>query len=193
MSLNYDQKKLHLLKTGEEVLAKYGFTGLGLSKLLQISGIPKGSFYYYFSSKEEYGVAVIEYYIAQQLAYMKSLFSNTNFTMREKLIRYWKNWYTSQCLDECKGRCLIVKLSCEVADFSTSMRIAFCKGIDQIIVLLCDAITQGQQDGTISETLNAQQTAKQLYQQWLGASLVVKLQHREESFAIAMELTESIL
>lgn len=45
----------HLLATGERLSLRLGFNGMGLSLLLTTAGIPKGSFYHYFRSKEVFG------------------------------------------------------------------------------------------------------------------------------------------
>ena len=52
----------HLLATGERLCLQRGFTGMGLSELLKTAGVPKGSFYHYFRSKELFGVALLERY-----------------------------------------------------------------------------------------------------------------------------------
>ena len=49
-----------ILTTGRRLTAKQGYTGVGLSVLLKEAGVPKGSFYHYFASKEAYGCALLE-------------------------------------------------------------------------------------------------------------------------------------
>ncbi|MEN3754566.1 TetR/AcrR family transcriptional regulator [Mangrovibacter sp. SLW1] len=41
-----------LLRAGTEAMTSNGFTASGLDQILKSVGVPKGSFYYYFSSKE---------------------------------------------------------------------------------------------------------------------------------------------
>ncbi len=59
-----------LLRRGLEVLTEQSFSATGLDYILKEIGIPKGSFYHYFTSKEAFGRAVLdEYarYFAQRL------------------------------------------------------------------------------------------------------------------------------
>ncbi|MCB1888178.1 MAG: TetR/AcrR family transcriptional regulator [Rhodocyclaceae bacterium] len=51
-----------LLRAGVEVLTEKGFTATGLDEILRRLGVPKGSFYHYFPSKEAFGMAVIDAY-----------------------------------------------------------------------------------------------------------------------------------
>ncbi len=51
-----------LLRTGLEVLTEKGFSIAGLDEILRRAGVPKGSFYHYFGSKEAFGEALIAQY-----------------------------------------------------------------------------------------------------------------------------------
>lgn len=42
----------HILDTGYRLVLHKGFAALGFSKILKACGVPKGSFYHYFASKE---------------------------------------------------------------------------------------------------------------------------------------------
>ncbi|RED53767.1 TetR/AcrR family transcriptional regulator [Aestuariispira insulae] len=54
--------RAQLVRSGIEILTAKGFSSMGLDELLERAGVPKGSFYYYFDSKEAYGLAVIAGY-----------------------------------------------------------------------------------------------------------------------------------
>lgn len=51
-----------LVRTGTEILTEKGFLSTGIDELLKRAGVPKGSFYHYFPSKEAFGLAVIDNY-----------------------------------------------------------------------------------------------------------------------------------
>ena len=51
-----------LVRAGIEILTEQGFASTGIDAVLKRVGVPKGSFYHYFSSKEAFGSAVIEGY-----------------------------------------------------------------------------------------------------------------------------------
>lgn len=48
----------HILDCGHRLVARKGFIGVGLAELLTTAGVPKGSFYHYFASKEGFGEAL---------------------------------------------------------------------------------------------------------------------------------------
>src|SRR5574343_259443 len=51
-----------LLRTGLEVLTEKGFSATGIDEILGRVGVPKGSFYHYFDSKEAFGLELIQRY-----------------------------------------------------------------------------------------------------------------------------------
>lgn len=70
MKTSYDDTRQHLLDTGYRIMAVKGFSGVGLNEILQSAGVPKGSFYHYFKSKEQFGQALLEDYFRVYLADM---------------------------------------------------------------------------------------------------------------------------
>ena len=53
-----------IIRKGAELIHAQGFNATGLQQILQAAGIPKGSFYFYFKSKEDFGLEIINYFNA---------------------------------------------------------------------------------------------------------------------------------
>src|SRR5215813_13598611 len=51
-----------LIAEGLKSLVLKGFDGIGLNAILHSAGVPKGSFYYFFKSKEDFASAVLDAY-----------------------------------------------------------------------------------------------------------------------------------
>ena len=182
----------HILDVGYKLIAVKGFSCVGLSQLLQVAEVPKGSFYHYFKSKEQFGEALIQGYFEDYKSDLDTLFGNTNLNGYDRLMTYWQRWQSAQtqgCIDQ---KCLVVKLSAEVADLSEAMRLALLNGSAAVIQRLTACITTGIEDGSIAK-LNPQSTAEMLYHMWLGASLMNKLGHNSDALDRAIETTKSVL
>lgn len=192
MKQNYTDTRQQLLDTGHRMMVIKGFTGVGLNEILQTAGVPKGSFYHYFKSKEQYGQAMLEEYFQSYLADMDQRFAASENTAREQLMGYWQQWLSNYCEPCAEKSCLAVKLSAEVADLSEAMRLTLRDGTEQVIERLTACIEQGQRDGSLPSG-NAQQTATALYQLWLGASLLSKLHRNNQPLHSAMLTTEAML
>ena len=58
----FSDTREHLLATGEAIILGKSFSAVGLAEILGAAGVPKGSFYHYFRSKEGYGVELLRRY-----------------------------------------------------------------------------------------------------------------------------------
>jgi len=192
MNVRYDNTRQHILETGHRIIAGKGFSSVGLNEILQAAGVPKGSFYHYFESKEQYGQALIEEYFNHYLAGIDALFAEPAASSRERLMRYWQRWMNSQRADCSEQKCLVVKLSAEVSDLSDAMRVSLRDGADQIIARIAVLIEAGLADRSLP-ALDAAETAQMLYQLWLGASLLSKLHRNGNALEGAMKFTERVL
>lgn len=192
MKTSYDDTRQHLLDTGHQIMAAKGFSGVGLNEILLTAGVPKGSFYHYFKSKELYGQALLEDYFSSYLSLLAQRFADASVPAGERLMSYWQQWlvgYSGPCSAQ---KCLVVKLAAEVADLSEAMRITLRDGTDQIIDQLAACISAGRDDGSLPD-LDATATATMLYQLWLGASLLAKLHRTSLPMQQAMQITQKLL
>ncbi len=182
----------HLLDTGRDILAARGFSSVGLSAILQAASVPKGSFYHYFQSKEQFGQALLEDYFATYVQDLEARFSDDGTPAISRLMGYWQGWQENYCGPAGLRDCLVVKLSAEVADLSEAMRITLRDGTEQVMAHIADCIDAAIADGSLPPQ-PAQQTAANLYQLWLGASLLTKLHRNAQPMNQAMTLTQSML
>lgn len=183
----------NILAAGQRMMAAKGFTAVGLNEILASSGVPKGSFYHYFSSKEAYGEVLLDSYFAEYLAEIDKTLVQPDQTMAERVMNYFADWRDTQSFMDCQGKCLAVKLGAEVADLSEPMRLALKKGTAGIISRLAKALEVGAAENSLSVHGSPVDTAQSLYQLWLGASVMVKIVRNREPFEAALKTTRQIL
>jgi TetR/AcrR family transcriptional repressor of nem operon len=183
----------NILAAGQRMMAARGFTAVGLNDILASSGVPKGSFYHYFSSKEAYGEALLDSYFDEYLAEIDKTLAQPGQTVAQRVMNYFADWRDTQSFMDCQGKCLAVKLGAEVADLSEPMRLALKKGTAGITGRLAKALEAGIAEGSLAVHESSQQTAESLYQLWLGASVMVKIVRNREPFEAALKTTRQIL
>ncbi|AMG29581.1 TetR/AcrR family transcriptional regulator [Grimontia hollisae] len=192
MNTETQSTRQHILNVGYELIVEKGFYNVGLAQLLNHAGVPKGSFYHYFKSKEQFGEALIEEYFAQYRAKMDAHFSDSTANGYDKLMGYWAKWLEMDDGMCATQRCLVVKLSAEVSDLSESMRLSLLNGANRIVAILADCVQNGIDDGSV-KVEDAYQTANQLYHLWIGASLMSKLNQNVEPMKQALKTTQHLL
>jgi TetR/AcrR family transcriptional repressor of nem operon len=192
--------KHHILECGERLIANKGFVGVGLSEILSTANVPKGSFYHYFSSKERFGEELLTRYMDGYLNRLDTLLSDDGTPARARLMRYWSLWNVQQCgisddgsAVDANPKCLIVKLSAEVADISEAMRLTLRNGTDRVVQRIAQCLDEARADGSVAPTLVANDAAMTLYAMWLGASLLAKLRRDGSPFDHALRSTDAFL
>jgi TetR/AcrR family transcriptional repressor of nem operon len=182
-----------ILQVGQQIMSRKGFSAVGLTEILTTAGVPKGSFYHYFDSKEAFGEALLQSYFQSYLAELDQTLSQPRLNMAQRLMSYWKAWRENQSVLECQGKCLAVKLGAEVADLSEPMRLALKQGIAGITARLSQAIEAGLAEGSLSVNDSPARIAQSLYQLWLGASVLAKISRNTQPFDSALVTTRQML
>lgn len=193
MSTDQHSVRRHILSTGQAIITGKGYSAVGLNEILSAAGVPKGSFYHYFKSKELFGQALLDDYVGNYLAELDALLAPDGSPAATRLLRYWDSWRVLSN-DGCAGsKCLVVKLSGEVADMSEAMRGVLLRGTNDIVQRLADCIAEGFADGSIPTGPDPRQSALALYEMWLGAALLTKLRREPSALDGAMRATLALL
>lgn len=182
----------HILDVAKSLMTDKGYTAVGLAQVLTAAGVPKGSFYYYFRSKEEFGQALLEEYFQEYIGRVDVVMAGAG-TGAERLLSYLRYWAKTQSFDHPDEKCLVVKLGAEVCDLSEDMRTVLEEGTALIIQRISRCVEQGIADGSISKAHDAGALAESLYQLWLGASLLVKVRKDTAAFETALMTSERLL
>jgi len=182
-----------ILDVGQRIMAAKGYSAVGLNEILAAAGVPKGSFYHYFGSKDAFGEAMLESYFVAYLAELDHVLALPDLTMAQRLMKYWAIWQDTQSFEDCQGKCLAVKLGVEVADLSETMRAVLKRGTSGVIDRLAYAIEGGVADGSLTIAGEPYAVAQSLYQLWVGASVLVKISKSVQPFETAMFTTRQIL
>lgn len=186
-----NEMREHILDVARALMTHKGYTAVGLNEVLSTANVPKGSFYHYFKSKEEFGQALLDVYFDEYLSRIEPILKQ-QANGAQSLLKYFQYWSETQYDDAVDNKCLVVKLGAEVCDLSEVMRQVLETGTTRIIMLIRDSIERGVSDGSIV-TQDSRALAESLYQLWLGASLMAKVNRSTQPFASALTLTKSLL
>lgn len=178
-----------ILDTARTIIAGKGFSAVGLSEILATAGVPKGSFYHWFDSKEQFGESLLERHFEAYLQQVDASLSKAGCTAPERLLAFFGQWHASQSGNDLKLRCLVVKLSGEVCDLSEPMRVALERGTAQVLARLQDCLADGIAAGELANCPVPCDVAQQFYQQWLGATLLARIQRSCEPLDQALAQT----
>lgn len=182
-----------ILDIAKDIILGKGFAAVGLNEILSAAGVPKGSFYHYFKSKEQFGDALLENYFDDYLQMLEHLLKDDGSSNSSRLLKFFQTWLDTQSSDATTDKCLIVKLSAEVTDLSEAMRITLKKGTDRVIARLTNSLEEGIRKGEFPDNLDANSVMAEIYYMWVGATLLTKVSRTRVALECAMSATKARL
>lgn len=182
-----------ILDTAKDIILGKGFAAVGLNEILSTAGVPKGSFYHYFKSKEQFGDALLEHYFDNYLQMLEHTLKDDGSTNSSRLLKFFQTWLDTQSSDATTDKCLIVKLSAEVTDLSEAMRITLKNGTDRVIARLTNCMQEGIRKGEFPANFDANTVTAEIYYMWIGATLLTKVNHTRTALECAMNATKARL
>ncbi len=166
--------KQKILENGAELIHLKGFHHTGLQEILRAAGVPKGSFYNYFSSKEDFGLQVIDYFGEFYAAITAPILEDPMLSPLQKidkLLDWFMEFFKSK--DYAYG-CPVGNLTQEMGDLSPAFREKLQSSINIMVDGYVRLLEEAQQEGQIPGHLNVRDAAYFLVSSWHGALLHMK-------------------
>lgn len=170
-----DNTRDHIIMKGAALIHANGFNHTGLNEILRAADVPKGSFYFYFKSKDDFGCAVIDYlgtFIGS--IFERSLSDRTLKPMErfDSLLKFYIRFFQG---NNCTLGCPIGNLSLELADLSDEARIHLKDASDKLISIIEECVSEAVNDGSISMRVDPYETACFIFYGFEGAILHLKI------------------
>ncbi|MDD5114767.1 MAG: TetR family transcriptional regulator C-terminal domain-containing protein [Methylobacter sp.] len=164
-----------LLSQGVALLTEQGYHGTGLKEILDAVKVPKGSFYNYFGSKENFGAEVIQHYIEPFIVLLAGHLQKSEDDALRGLQNYFNELIGELEKADFKGGCLLGNLMGEIGDTSDVCQQSLQTAVDRYRDLLQQGLEKAQQQGTVRTDKPAQAMADLLVNTWQGALLRMKI------------------
>lgn len=158
-----------LLRAGMLVLTETGFTRSGIDPILKSVGVPKGSFYYYFSSKEAFGLAVLERYRRYFEAKLDSFLLDDAFPPLERLQRFAQDAQDGIVRHNYKRGCLVGNLEQESTHLSEAFRAQLQQTYQSWQVRVAASLKLALEKGDIVLLDSIENTSQAFWIGWEGA------------------------
>jgi len=164
-----------LIQIGTEILTEKGFTYTGIDEILKRVGVPKGSFYHYFKSKEAFGEAIIDNYAQYFSKKLDRILTDSQYPPLQRLQRFIDEAKEGMQRYEFKRGCLIGNLGQEMGAINDNYR----ERLESVFLIwqhkIASCLYEAQNQGALSETLDCEQLAAFFWIGWEGAILRAKL------------------
>ncbi len=175
-----DDIRITLLEVGLATFAKRGYHGTGIKEIVDNAGVPKGSFYNYFKSKEDFGIELVQCHSKEFWETLESCFDHSMKDTLQALVRCFEMMIADH--EECTvHHCSIgSNLAAELSESSVACRNAIQAIIYDWRTRLAEHIHKAQVLGIARTDVTADDLAQIFWDAWHGSLIRVKIANTTE-------------
>jgi TetR/AcrR family transcriptional repressor of nem operon len=159
-----------LLEKGMAMLLKHGYHDLGLAALLEETKTPKGSFYHYFKSKEDFALQAIDLYMQGAHGALDQCLNDESLPPLKRVRRFFEMTEQKYRGEGYLG-CLLGGLGQELSGVSETFRRKVEDCFSQIEQRIARCLDFGVARGDLAKDTDTRHMAKLLVNCWEGAAL----------------------
>ena len=166
--------KLRLIEEGSRLIHEKGYHHTGITEVLRAAGVPKGSFYFHFDSKEAFGLEVIDHYRGHFTGLARKHLENNSgpyLGRLEALFVEFESFFDAQCA---RLGCPVGNLASELADVNERFREKLATVFAEMRESLAAFLTAAQDAGEVAHSLDIAGMSQYLLLGWEGALTVMK-------------------
>jgi TetR/AcrR family transcriptional regulator, transcriptional repressor for nem operon len=163
-----------LLQEGLKSFLAFGYDGVGIGPVLSAVNVPKGSFYYFFRSKEDFAIAVLEAYVARYASFRESLTTDKTRPPLSRLRSHFDALEKEFVADFPAGGCLYGVLSQTITTLGPMLRKRLQESFQVWQQSICRVLLQAQDAGDLDPTIDAEEAAAFLIDAYEGTLIRMK-------------------
>jgi TetR/AcrR family transcriptional repressor of nem operon len=189
-----ENSRAALVEHGTQLMLRSGYAATGLTELLKAAGVPKGSFYNHFASKEAFGVELVQRYYDEQDRLLVSLLTQTGRSPLARLRSYF-DVLLQLALDTSpqKRGCLLGMLALEMSGSSEPLRASLNDVFRRWQARVAELLRQAQIAGELAPDQDPQPLAAMLLDGWEGALMRARASGDLDSLRASLDLAFSRL
>lgn len=194
MKAQRQEMRQQIIRKGLRPLYRQGYNATGVQEIVESANIPKGSFYNYFKSKEDFAVACMQYFTTREVETMQSTLSDLQYSPldRVRLLYQKKIDYLSKTSRFSLG-CFLCNMTLEMADVSEVIAEEAARCFEKEYQPMITCLHEAQTSGDISADTDVVQLVHLIRNCWLGALVMMKAEKTEKPLEDFTQQLEKIL
>jgi TetR/AcrR family transcriptional repressor of nem operon len=166
-----------LLSTAHSLFDQRGYSALGLAEICEAAGVPRGSFHYFFPSKEALALSVVdEHWKTQGRTWRRLLESGTEPLLRLRVL------FEATRVEQREGQrdggtisgCMFANLTAETGNRTEALRERLRQIIEVQVDMVESVVSEARQRGEVN-VLDTREAARSVVAQLEGQFLFAKL------------------
>lgn len=179
-----DSARHSIIREGARLIHSRGYNRTGLSDILQAAGVPKGSFYFYFRSKDDFGLAVIDAYWEFIRTMADTYLADKDTPPLKRLADFMDAYQDIFEKMDWRCGCPIGNLMQEMSDLNEAFREKVGDVYARMQEALRRCLLEAQEIGELPAGMDAGETARFILNSWEGAVMHMKLVKSSEPLKV---------
>ncbi len=171
--------KYKIIEAGARIIHHKGYNHTGLQEILTAAQVPKGSFYFYFKNKEDFGLQVIDYYDDSYLSMLEPILTDEDLTPLEKIEKMFDFFIGFFKELDFQCGCPVGNLSQEMGDLNSAFSDRLTESVEKVARIYQNMLDQAQGNREIPEHISGdisnQEMAEFIVSSWHGALVKMKI------------------
>ena len=164
-----------LIEKGAEIIYMRGFNNTGINDILKAAGVPKGSFYHYFKDKEDFGVQLVDFFLARFLDSADTYLSRNAQSWLQALQDFFHSFLLFFESNQFRGGCPVANFSLEMSDLNENIRKKLEEAFEKMHHRVALFLENARDHGELSDDTDTGALANFVLNCWEGALLRVKV------------------
>lgn len=175
-----ENTRMKILDAAAELIHRKGFNHTGIQEILDAAAVPKGSFYFYFKSKEDLGLVLVDHFSESIANKARSCLEDDSKPPLERLRLFFQSSHARMEAEGCQKGCPIGNLCQEMSDLSAVFREKLEAVMQRMAVGVAVLLRQAREAGDLPARLEPEDTARFIMSSWQGALLTMKVEKSVE-------------
>jgi TetR/AcrR family transcriptional repressor of nem operon len=186
--------KENLIEVGLRLIHTAGYSATGINQILEVAGVPKGSFYHHFSTKDEFVMEVVRRYAAGEQERWERFLGAPNLSPLKKLRRYFKDLLATYGIrgGPISG-CLLGNLSLEVAGQNPELRTLLDQAFDAWQNAIAATVREAIARQELPASTRPDEVAALLINGWEGAQVRAKAKQNDKPLELFLDYAFNLL
>ncbi|MEI6123112.1 MAG: TetR/AcrR family transcriptional regulator [Bacteroidota bacterium] len=168
-------KKRLIIREGYKLMRVNGYLNTSVDEIVGSLKIPKGSFYYYFKTKEDFAAEVLMYYIANVSRMLENVLNDESISPKQRIIKLYSDYIDNFAN---KGGTVYGNFATnilqEIGGYNQKIKDIALSFFELVRFQHVECLQQARRSGEIDRNQDVEKLVMLIIYSWEGALLRVK-------------------
>lgn len=182
-STKHAEKMDFLIEKGMMLLWRKGYNATSVKDIVEAAQVPKGSFYFYFDSKEDFAVKALEMYFSKNFPPALEILQDKTVGPKQRLINFYE--FRAHIIKEefdCKMGCMGCNMANEMAEHSEAIRKTIENKVNLVKGHITEVVEEAQSFGEMDNSIDAVDWVN--FVEDAGRGAMVSMKEMDSSYSV---------